>query len=188
MPINLRYTTSDLELLPDVEGTRYEIIDGDLHVSRQPNLEHQFACLTIETELHLWSRQGGLGRVFPAPGVLFAPDDNVAPDIVWISLSRLAAARDSAGHLHAAPELMVEVLSPGTTNERRDLELKLKLYSRQGVQEYWIVDWRLRTVQVYRRHEQALALVSTAGAGDTLTSPMLPGFSLRVDDIWEPTP
>ena len=46
MSMNLRYTTSDLELLPDVEGTRYEIIDGDLYVAKQPNLEHQYACLT----------------------------------------------------------------------------------------------------------------------------------------------
>jgi Uma2 family endonuclease len=121
-----------------------------------------------------------------APGLIFAEDDNVAPDIVWISNSRLAAARDAAGHLHAAPELVVEVVSPGVTNERRDLELKLKLYSRQGVHEYWIVDWRLRTVQVYRQHNLALALVSTAGDGDTLTSPLLPGFAMDVDDIWEP--
>jgi Uma2 family endonuclease len=107
--------------------------------------------------------------------------------LVWISRGRLAAARDSVGHLRAAPELAIEVLSPGTTNERRDRELKLKLYSRQGVQEYWIVDWRLRTVQVYRRSDQQLQLVGTLGDGDILTSPILPDFEVHVEDLWEPT-
>jgi Uma2 family endonuclease len=188
MTINLRYTTSDLELLPEIEGTRYEIIDGELYVSRQPSLEHQYATYSIGLGLHAWSLSSRKGRAYPAPGVLFAPDQNVAPDIIWISHERLAAGRDSGGHLHVAPELAIEILSPGSTNERRDLELKLKLYSRQGVQEYWIVDWRLHTVQIYRRQEQALALFSTAGDGDTLSSPLLPDFSLRVDEIWEPTP
>jgi Uma2 family endonuclease len=187
MSVYPRYTSSDLELLPDVEGTRYEIIDGDLHASKQPSWEHQYACIALGAELLSWSRQSGLGRPVVAPGLIFAPDDDVAPDLVWISLARLAVARDAAGHLRSAPELVVEVLSPGSANERRDRELKLKLYSRQGVQEYWIVDWRLRTVQVYRRADQALQLASTAGDGDVLTSPLLPGFELRPEDLWEPS-
>lgn len=187
MSVYPRYTSSDLELLPDVEGTRYEIIDGDLHVSKQPSWEHQFVCLALGGELLSWSRQTGLGRPVVAPGLIFTDDNDVAPDLVWISRDRLATARDSAGHLRAAPELVIEVLSPGTANERRDRELKLKLYSRQGVQEYWIVDWRLRTVQVYRRGDQQLQLVGTMGDEDVLTSPILPGFEVRVEDLWEPT-
>jgi Uma2 family endonuclease len=118
--------------------------------------------------------------------LIFAADDDVAPDLVWISLSRLSAARDAAGHLTTAPELVVEAVSPGPANERRDRELKPKLYSRQGVQEYWIVDWRLHTIQVYRRAEQALQLVATVTDGDVLTSPLLPGFELRPETHWEP--
>ncbi len=186
MSVYPRYTSSDLELLPDVEGTRYEIIDGDLHVSKQPSLEHSYVCMVLGTELHLWCRRTGLGRAFGVPGLVFAADEDVVPDLVWISLDRLAAARDSAGHLRAAPELAIEVLSPGSTNERRDRELKLKLYSRQGVHEYWIVDWRLRTIQVYRRADLALQLVSTVTDGDVLTSPLLPGFELRPEELWEP--
>ena len=72
-------------------------------------------------------------------------------------------------------------------NERRDREVKLKLYSRRGVLEYWIVDWQQRKVEVYRRQEQALHLVATLYATDTLTSPMLPGFACPVTQLFGDT-
>jgi len=183
-----KYTSSDLESLPDVEGTRYEIIDGDLFVSRQPSLEHQYACLEISAALHTWSKSSGLGRAYATPGLVFATDDDVAPDVIWISNERLAQGRDDSGHIRLAPELTVEVLSPGTANERRDREFKLKLYSRQGVQEYWIVDWRTQRVQVYRRANGELTLTVTLSGRDTILSPTLPGFSLVVESLWEPAP
>lgn len=121
--------------------------------------------------------QTGAGEANLAPGVIFAEDDDVAPDVIWISHTRRVTALGPDGHLHAAPELVVEILSPGTTNERRDREAKLKLYSRRGVLEYWIVDWRTQQVEVYRREELALRLVATLYTTDTLTSPLLPGFA-----------
>ncbi|MDP8923633.1 MAG: Uma2 family endonuclease [Chloroflexota bacterium] len=184
MSIPRRYTSADLERLPDVEGTRYEIIDGELHVSRQPHWEHQYACHRAAYALEAWHEQSGAGVVIPAPGLIFAEDQDVAPDVVWISRERLAQAKDEAGHLRAAPELVVEVLSPGAANERRDREVKLALYSRQGVEEYWIVDWRARTVQVYRRAEETLRPVATLGSGDVLTSPLLPGITCPVSSLW----
>jgi len=105
---------------------------------------------------------------------------NVVPDVVWISHERLAALMDEAGHLTGAPELAVEVLSPGVENERRDREAKLKLYGSRGIREYWIVDWRLQQVEVYRRDQAMLRLVSTLFAEDVLTSPLLPGFACPV--------
>jgi len=86
--------------------------------------------------------------------------------------------------LHAAPELMIEVLSPGKKNEGRDRQAKLKLYSRRGVLEYWIVDWRQRRVEVYRRDQIALRLTSTLYAQDTLQSPLLPGFACQISALF----
>jgi len=186
MSVHPRYTVDDLLNLPEVEGTRYEVIDGELYVSTQPSLGHQYACLAIGGELRSWSRQSGLGRPFPAPGVIFSPVDGVAPDLIWISHGRLRGTVDSAGHVHTAPELVVEVLSPGSANVRRDREIKMRLYSQQGVQEYWIVDWRQHLVQVYRLADRELELHATLVDGDALTSPLLPDFSLAVSDIWEP--
>ena len=186
MSIARRYTSADLERLPQVEGTRYEIIDGELHVSTAPAWEHQFACMRVVRALDTWSEETGLGVANAAPGLVFALDDDVVPDVVWISRTRLATALDHARHLQVAPELVVEVLSPGATNERRDREAKLALYTRQGVEEYWIVDWRRQRVAVYRREEAALRLVATLGGDDVLTTPLLPGFACPISTLWMP--
>jgi Uma2 family endonuclease len=120
--------------------------------------------------------------------VIFAEDDDVAPDVVWISHDRLATALGADGKLHAAPELVLEVISPGLANQQRDRQTKLKLYSRRGVREYWIVDWQQPQVEVYRRTEAELALVATLYRTDTLQSPLLPGFSCQVTALFLQTP
>ena len=183
MSTALRWTTADLETLPD-DGKRYEIIDGELYVTTQPHWQHQFVCTRLTRFLDEWDDQTSAGTVVQAPGVVFAEDEAVAPDVVWISNERLANGLDASGHLRVAPELAIEVLSPGSTNERRDREAKLKLYSRRGVHEYWIVDWRQRQVEVYRREQAALRLIETLFEQDELRSPLLPDFSCRVAQLF----
>lgn len=187
MAQSLRWTSADLERLPD-NGKRYEIIDGELYVSKQPKYYHQVTCAEFVWSLESWNHQARAGSISFAPGVVFSDDDDVVPDVAWISRERLAAALDDHGHLRAAPDLVIEVLSPGSTNEQRDRETKLKLYSRRGVLEYWIADWRLRQVDVYRRSDQALQLVATFREGDVLTSPHLPGYHQRLDELFADLP
>jgi Uma2 family endonuclease len=62
---------------------------------------------------------------------------------------------------------------------------KPPLYSRRGVEEYWIADWRTMTLEVYRRQHNELQLVETLQAGDVLTSPLLPGFACPTDRLFE---
>lgn len=187
MVINtLRWTTRDLDAMPDEGGwKRYEIIDGELFVTRAPHIRHQGAGGNLHFELESWSRQTQLGKPFQTPGVIFTPTDAVIPDVVWVSHDRLANGIDQAGHLSVAPELIVEVLSPGELNEQRDKEVKLKLYSRHGVQEYWIVSWQLQNLEIYRRTDAQLQLVSTLLGDDRLTSPLLPGFNISVAQCFQ---
>ncbi|BAC92032.1 Uma2 family endonuclease [Gloeobacter violaceus] len=179
----VRWTAADLELLPD-NGNRYEIVEGELLVTRAPHWKHQQVCLRIGAALDVWSNRTGLGQAAVAPGILFSEADNVIPDVVWASTSRLEALLDEAGHLVGPPELVVEVLSPGADNERRDRELKLKLYSLRGVQEYWLVDRRVGCVEVYRREKAMLKLAGTFLVGDTLTSPLLANFACPVGPLF----
>lgn len=186
MSTAFRFTTKDLEAMPQIEGVRYEIIDGELYVSTAPHWDHQHASYMLASAFFNWSGAGRLGRAMPTPGLVFPVDQNVIPDLVWISHARLAGALDDAGHLTVAPELVVEVLSPGAANELRDHEIKRDLYSRVGVDEYWIVDWRARLVEVYRRRGAELRRVATLTGSDTLSSPLLPGFSCPISDLWAP--
>ena len=186
MSTSLRFTTSDLECLPDIDGVRYEIIDGELYVSKAPGWHHQYTTGEVYRALQDWSQRTVSGVALLAPGVIFAEDDNVIPDLVWISIARFEKVWDAAGHMRVAPDLAVEVLSPGTENEQRDRNLKLKLYSRQGVKEYWSVDWQLQAIQVFRREQLALHLFATLEGEDVLTSPLLPGFSCPLLRLWTP--
>lgn len=182
---SLAWTTADLDAMPDDGGwLRHEIIEGELFVTRAPHFSHQRVAGKIHMRLEQWSEETQLGSSVQTPGLVFTTTDAVIPDVVWASKSRIEQGIDSAGHFTIAPELVVEILSSGTQNEQRDKSIKLKLYSRYGVQEYWIVNWQLQTLEIYRRTDAQLQLVATLLAGDTLTSPLLPGFTAKIERIF----
>jgi len=180
---SLHWTSRDLELLPD-DGSRYEIIDGELYVAKQPDWQHQLVGFRLGFLLQVWNEQSQAGFVNLTPGIIFADDTNVIPDVIWISQERLKTALHKDGKLHNAPELVVEVLSPGAENERRDREVKVKLYSRRNVKEYWVVNWQERTLEIYRREDAVLTLEKTLEETDVLQSPLLPGFSCKVSQLF----
>ncbi|PAX52252.1 Uma2 family endonuclease [Brunnivagina elsteri] len=187
-PERVRWTIADLELLTNDEWKRYEIIDGELFVTRAPHIGHQNAGGRIYAKILFWSEETGNGQPILTPGIIFSDADNVIPDVVWISNERLATLVDAEGHLTGAPELIVEVLSEGSNNERRDREAKLKLYSIKGVREYWIVNWRLQQLEIYRRQNELqnflLVQVATLFTDDVINSPLLPGFSCKVKQFF----
>ena len=178
-----KLTSRDLELLPE-NGKLYEFIDGELYVSRQPSWDHQYTRVRLFRFLDEWNEQIGLGALNAAPGLIFAEDDDVAPDLIWISLTTLAMALQKDGKLHSAPELVIEVLSPGFSNQQRDRRAKLKLYGRRGVREYWIVNGQEREVEMYRHDGTGLRFWVTLHSGEFLESPLLPGFSCQIDRLF----
>lgn len=175
---------NDLDLLPE-NNNRYEIINGELFVEKPAHWNHQVAAGNSCVELTLWNEKVGLGQSVIAPGIVFSDSDSVIPDGVWISNERLSLLLNEDGHLTGAPELAIEVLSFGTRNEERDRTAKLRLYEAQGVREYWILDWRFKQVEVYRRQYGELSLVMTLLPEDRLTSPLLPGFECSVLGLFD---
>jgi Uma2 family endonuclease len=179
----VRWTVDDLALLPS-EKTRYEVIAGDLYMTRAPHWNHQKTCMRIARYLDEWSMQSGLGEVVDGAGVIFSEENAVIPDVVWVNKSCLNEMLDESGHLTGAPDLAIEVLSSGTDNEKRDRQVKLKLYSIQGVQEYWIADWRQKKIEVYRRDNAVLRLQETLFVQDSISSPLLPDFNCAIEQFF----
>lgn len=181
----VRWTVRDLDLFPDpVDDTRYEIIAGELQVAHQPHWRHQLVVARAIVALGSWSDQTGAGFVFDAPGMIFSEEDAVAPDLVWVSADRVGSVAGDDGKLHLAPDLVVEVLSPGRANETRDREVKLDVYGRYGVQEYWVMGWEMRSVDVFRLRDRQLELAAALISEDVLVSPMLPGFALPLSRLF----
>lgn len=136
----------DLDDLPHEWDTRYELVGGVLFVSRKPSVDHQETIANLMAALLAPVRALG-GKVLPEPGVLWEDDgdDNVAPDVVVVLPDRLAIVQQKK--IRGAPNLVVEVLSPGSEAARRDLEAKRELYWRRGAEEYWVVDPDARTLR-----------------------------------------
>ena len=150
-----RWTYADYAALPD-DGNRYEIIAGVLYMTPAPGTGHQSVSARLVTFLVTHVEFAGLGRVFAAPvDVELAPDTVVQPDIVVVLSANLH--RITPSRIIGAPDLVVEILSPGTAGyDRRE---KQDAYARSGVGEYWIVDPGAQTVELltleqggYRSH------------------------------------
>ena len=129
-------------------------------------------------------KQTGLGQASFAPGIIYSDSDNVIPDVVWVSRERLSQLLDEAGYLTGSPELVIEVLSRSEKDRDRDRKTKLKLYSKEGVWEYWIVNGENQLIEVYRRDNGILLKAMTLYATDILASPLLPGFELPLTSIF----
>lgn len=187
-PVAATYPAWTIDLvrqIPQIEGERYELINGELHVTTQPHTKHQIVTTQLIFELTMWARPTNAGIAIPAPGLIYAKNEAVAPDVVWVSTARRDEVIGKDGKLHASPDLVIEILSPGKANAERDREKKLELYSRRGVAEYWIADWQALSLEVYRPVDEQLQLVATLKAGETLQSPLLPGFACPIDRFFE---
>ena len=171
----VRLTVRDYLDIPDDEN-RYELIDGEIHMAPAPSYEHQESTLNLAAFLRDFVRANGLGRVVASPIDLYLSDGDVLqPDIAFISNERLHIIHSDG--LHGAPNLIIEVLSPGT--ERIDRTLKSERYERFDVQEYWLADPIAKTILVFRARDGAFERIGEFTEGMTLETPLLPG--LRVD-------
>jgi Uma2 family endonuclease len=159
-----RITWQDVLLMPE-DGNRYEAIGGELYVTPPPRLRHQAIARNLFSALLPLLQDPGHGELLFAPVGVEFPDtkEGVQPDILFVSNERL----DIVGEdwLRGAPDLVIEILSPSTA--ARDRNIKRKLYARQGVAEYWIVDPATETVEVWRFAQNA-------------TEPMVVGDRLEV--------
>jgi Uma2 family endonuclease len=177
------YTIADWDAMPYRDGNRYEIIEGELFVSCSPGLTHQLVLFNLSGLFWNFLKTNPVGTVAPGPGVILSNYSGVIPDLVFFS----HAVRDELvknDRVHGPPTLVVEILSPGSSNIRRDRVVKLQLYAKHGVPEYWIIDLKNRAIERYVNQGSSLILQETLGEDDTLTTPALPGFSCRISEIF----
>ena len=179
---SVKFTYDDFVHFPD-DGKRHELIDGEHYVTPSPNTKHQTVSVNLTANLAWYLEAHPIGRVFHAPfDVVFSNFDVVEPDLLYVSRQRLDVLTEK--HVRGAPDLVVEILSPGT--KKVDEGAKRDLYERFGVREYWMVNPALDTVTVYRLRDLALvreAELSAAG-GDVLTTPLLPGWAAPLARIF----
>lgn len=176
-------TVADLDAMPHDEN-RYELIEGELFVSRAPGLTHQRIFGNLFGRFLFFLEMTPIGEIIATPGVIFSEYSAVIPDIIYISNERRAEIA-SGEWVVAAPDLVIEILSPGRENKRRDRVAKRRLCAKYGVKEYWVVDGENRVIKVYRLREGSLDLVERPIERDEIRSSVLPGFSCPVASIFK---
>lgn len=179
---SVKFTYEDFLTFPD-DGNRHEIIDGDHYVTPSPNTKHQAVSASLAAIVWTYLKHRPIGAVFAAPfDVVFSDLSVVEPDLLYISRERAGILTDQ--QVRGAPDLVVEILSPGT--RKTDEITKRKLYERFDVKEYWVVDPELDAVKVYRRDGGVFVRAAelTAEAGDILTTPLLPDLSISLTDLF----
>ena len=187
-PLPIRYTVDDLEFMPE-DTNRYELIGGKLFVSRAPHLDHQLLIGNLIFQFGLYLRENPIGIIVTTPGVIFSPKDAVIPDLVFAThetVKKNVAGEDEKfdGKFIAAPELMIEILSYGKQDVKRDRVFKRQLYGDYGVKEYWVVDGLFNTIEVYRLEDGGQQLVKRFENYENIETPLLPDFSLKLSDIF----
>ncbi|MCR4405186.1 MAG: Uma2 family endonuclease [Candidatus Acetothermia bacterium] len=181
----IKFTYEDYKSLPESETKRYELLGGELVMVPSPTEYHQRISGNLEFILRQFIRERALGQLYYAPlDVVLGQGEErevTQPDIFFISKERSQIIAEK--EIQGAPDLVVEIISPGT--EARDRGYKKTLYARHGVKEYWIVDPEAETVEVLLLGERGFARAALYGKADSLRSPLLSGLEIKLEEVFQ---
>jgi Uma2 family endonuclease len=171
-------TEDDLRAMPK-DGQKYELVDGEIRVSPAGD-RHGFVAANLIVLLGAFVKQRRLGYVMSSDAGFRLPSKNVrSPDVSFVASGRFPndTPPDDWGSL--APDLAVEVLSPG--DRPRYVMDKVGEYLEAGVRLVWVIDPKKQRAVVYR----SLSDVRELGPDESLEGQdVLPGFSCRLRDIF----
>ncbi len=177
-------TVADLEDFPEDDGNRYELIEGELYVSTAPGIPHQLVLHNLQIHLHAYLQRNPIAKLVPGAGAVFSNFDAVIPDLVIVLNDRWDKIVAN-NRFNAAPDLVIEILSPGSENRGRDVIAKRRLYGKYGVQEYWIVDGESRSVAIYSLKGSVLDESAKFSDNETIVSALLPELNMEVASVFE---
>jgi Uma2 family endonuclease len=172
---------ADLQRMPD-DGRQYELYDGDVRVVPSPTNRHQLVLHNLFALLLQHEQKSG-GRLLSAPSdVVFSEYNVIQPDLLYFTKARRHLVRMDTP-TRAAPDLTVEVISPGTS--AHDRGRKQALCARFGVRESWVVDPFDETIEIYLLEGPAYRLTHAAGVSDVAISPTLGGLRVSARRIFD---
>ena len=180
-----RYTFEDWLAAPD-DGHRYELLNGELVEMAPPTANHARLVSTLDRWLGRAQDAGfGTGLVGPVAVLLDAAmrrENAPEPDALFVRRGREDIITDVA--VEGVPDLVIEVLSPSNRDDDLPGGEKWKLYQRYGVPFYWTVDSSARLVAQHEHREGRLVEVARLRPGEELRSPLFPGITLPVAELF----
>jgi Uma2 family endonuclease len=185
MPVKQQMTADEFLALPESHETRWlELVEGEL-VMFDPDARHNIVQMNLIAALLDWTRAAeARGRVYLPLDVLLDERNVFEPDLSWYRQDRRPRAGDPRPY--ALPDLAIEVRSPSTW--RYDIGAKKSVYERRRLSELWLVDTLAEQVLAFRRSAAQAATFDVSlelDRGETLESPLLPGFALPLDQLFD---
>jgi Uma2 family endonuclease len=175
------WTYADYAALPD-DGHRYQVIEGELSMVPAPGAAHQRIVVKLAGTFDQHVTTNDLGEILIAPyDVVLAERNIVQPDLLFISKERLDNITDA--NVQGAPDLVVEILSPGAAE--MDKTRKRDLYARFGVREYWLVSPEAGSIEVLYLEKESFERLGLYGAGDDVKSKVLSDLSFNTDAVFK---
>ena len=182
MSTTSQVTAAELLALPSGMGQRYELVLGELRVMSPAGWRHGNVVSNLHGLLETFVRRHDLGMMFGAEtGFRLArsPDTVRAPDIAFIAKQSLPAEMPREAYWPGAPDLAVEVLSPG--DRTGEIDEKIEAWLEAGTRAVWIVDPKLQTVTVYEaKNKVSVKSMRQSLDGGTVVA----GFSCAVDELF----
>ena len=168
------------------EGEHWELIHGKLVMTEETGGNSRLAWkIGVGIEKYLESNSCGIVEhniAFTFPGIAYADREGVVPDLCYIPNEQLSKWDDEANvQREVIPALVIEILSHSTRHI--DLVDKVGIYLEAGIQEYWIFDRQEESVRIFRFAANPDKPVAVQSFEDTLTTPLLPGFSLEMPKV-----
>lgn len=175
-------TAAELLAMPTGMGKRYELVEGELREMSPAGWRHGKVISRLNARLENFVEEHGLGVVFGAEtGFRLAsdPDTVRAPDVSFISTRNIPEREPSDGFWPGAPDLAVEVLSPG--DRAGEVREKVAAWLAAGCAEVWVLDPKLKTLTRYRSQTES----QTIAVGDQLHGdPVVPGFCCEITELF----
>ncbi len=170
-----------LEMQELSENIFYELIHGNIVKRSSPSPTHQIISGKLFDTINTFLKTNKLGIIFFAPIDVFLDEENLfLPDLVFVSEKRKGIITDNG--IEGSPDLVVEILSPNTA--RYDRGEKMKTYKRNQVAEYWIIDPKALSVEIYVFNKNDYDLAEYAIEKGEVKSVVLENFILKIEDIF----
>lgn len=174
--------------LPETKQ-RYEIVNGVMHMPPGPSGEHQWVAQEVFGRGQEFVRDKGIGVFMIAPFDLMIQREPLRvrqPDIMFLNKDRTGihgiAQLRGVNFLEVPPDIVIEVLSP--SNTRREMDAKLRDYQQIGVYQCWVFSPEAETAEIIDLTSNEPTTTTLHGVDETLTSDLLPGFQLRLMEVF----